>query len=125
MGMDKQQRKLAKRPSVNEKFDSLLKIITGNSLKDENDLWEGLKNIKDARNAFAHEGIAKIGRTVLSIADTHALINKAEMIILKIRDWIPEEHQWPLFNVQLRIEITQQLIAPTNPSPEEGGESTA
>ena len=53
-------------PTNDDQFDRLLKILTGVSLKDENELWEAFKNLKKARNSFVHEGIAKIGEQTLN-----------------------------------------------------------
>lgn len=73
-----------KAPSLEEQFDRLLKILTGKSLKDKNDLWEGFKNLKDARNSFVHKGIALIGKKELDRTGAKKLVLKAR----EIADWI-------------------------------------
>jgi len=103
-----------KEPSVEEQYDSLLNIMTGHSLKDDNELWEVLKNLKRARNSFVHEGVAKLGRNALTAEDTAALIGKADLIISKIREWVPAHCQWPVFEHQFQIEVTQHLFGPTD-----------
>jgi hypothetical protein len=45
-----------KEPSTVEQFDSLLKSVTGRTLKEDNRLWEAFQNLRKARNAFAHDG---------------------------------------------------------------------
>lgn len=101
-------------PSVEEQYDILLKILTGHSLKDDNNLWEGLKNLKKARNSFVHEGIAKLGGTVVSIPETLQLIAKAEAIVAKIREWIPENCQWPVIDHKVQLQFTK-IIAGASP----------
>src|SRR5208337_836393 len=49
---------LTQNPSVEEQYDILLKVLTGYSLKDDEKLWSTFKNLKTARNAFVHEGVA-------------------------------------------------------------------
>lgn len=98
-----------KEPSVEEQFDILLKVLSGHSLKEDNDLWEGLKNLRSARNSFVHEGVAKLGGIPLSIADTLKLIERADSVVAKVREWIPEIHRWPVFLHAMHYEITKQI----------------
>lgn len=107
-----------KEPSVEEQYDILLKTITGHSLKEDNELWEGFKNLKTARNSFVHKGVAKVGRAVLSVHETTTLIGKADAIISKIREWVPEQSRWPELQHQIKFQITKRLTAPTKPPSE-------
>jgi hypothetical protein len=101
---------LRKEPSPVEQYDALLKLLTGHSLKDEPLLWEAFKNLKDARNAFVHEGIAKIGQTPVSTESANKLIASASDIIAKIREWLPNELHWPEFKYDLTVEIQKRLF---------------
>jgi hypothetical protein len=99
-----------KEPALEEQYDVLMKFLTGHSLKDEPLLWEAFKNLKDARNAFVHEGIAKIGQTPVSTETANKLIASASNIIAKIREWLPNELHWPEFKYDLTVEIQKRLF---------------
>jgi hypothetical protein len=108
-----------KQPSVEEQFDLLLKVLTGHSLKENNDLWEGFRHLRKARNSFVHEGVAKmLGGTMATLADAGALVSKAEGIISKVREWIPEQDRWPVFESKFEFQFQKQLI---KPAPDEKG----
>jgi hypothetical protein len=86
-------------PSVEEQYDTLLKIFTGHSLKEDTKLWAGFKNLKTARNTFVHEGVAKISKntqTPLTTQEAHNLLILTNGIPLKIREWLPKDLQWEL-----------------------------
>ena len=51
-------RDYTRQPSVKEKFDNLLFLISGHSLIEDNDLWEGLNDLRCARNSMVHQGKA-------------------------------------------------------------------
>lgn len=99
-----------KEPSVEEQYGTLLKIATGHSLKEENALWEGLMNLRSARNSFVHEGIARIGRKRLSANDVLPLIDHADAIVAKIRDWIPEDCRWPAIEHNINFQMTKVIV---------------
>jgi hypothetical protein len=99
-----------KEPNLEEQYDALMKFLTGHSLKDEPLLWEAFKNLKDARNAFVHEGIAKIGQTPVSTEIANKLIASASNIIAKIREWLPNELHCPEFKYDLTVEIQKRLF---------------
>lgn len=97
-------------PSIEEQFDSLLKMFTGHSLKEEKALWESFVNLKGARNNFVHEGILQIGKVqVVDEAMAKKLINSASAIILKIRDWLPSDLLWPTFRTRIEIQILKRI----------------
>jgi hypothetical protein len=73
-----------KEPSITEKFDTLLKVVARHSLKEEGRLWEGFQNLRNARNSFAHDGVAKIGKQVVGWQDAARLVENAQAIL----DWI-------------------------------------
>ena len=101
-----------KQPSVAEQFDTLLKVMTGRSLKEEVTLWEAFRKLKNARNNFVHRGIARTGSTASELSDLEALalVGQAEGIVAKIREWIPEELRWPMFTSNTKIQFTLPLI---------------
>jgi hypothetical protein len=70
--------------------------LLGHSLKDDNQLWQAFRDLRKARNNFVHEGIAGIKNKQLTENQTIELLQKLEMIFLKIRDWLPEKLQWEL-----------------------------
>lgn len=104
-----------KEPSVEEQYDLLLKVMIGHSLKEDNALWEGLKNLRSARNSFVHEGTAKLGRNNLSANDVLPLIARAEEIVARIREWIPEGCKWPLIEHNIQIRFSKVIVGPSNP----------
>ena len=78
---------LAKQPSEDERLDILLKVLTGKSLKDNSKLWKSYKELKKARNSFAHEGTAALSKTkkaLVTLEDATRLVSEAETVI----DWI-------------------------------------
>jgi hypothetical protein len=96
-------------PSVEEQYDALLKFFTGHSLKEEQKLWESFKNLKSARNSFVHEGIAKIGGSVINTETAQKLIASASEVISKVKQWIPQELHWPEFKHVIQVEIMKRL----------------
>ena len=83
--------------NTQEQYDGLLKIMLGTSLKDDNDLWESFKNIRNARNSFIHEGVAKIGEKELTEDDASRLTKRAHEVVSFIRDRLPEKFHWTEF----------------------------
>ena len=100
-----------KEPSVDEQYSVLLEVLTGHSLKEDNGLWEGLKNIRNARNSFVHEGCARIGRNPVTNEDVAALIQKADLIAAKIREWLPENLRWPVFDHTVKLEVGKIILS--------------
>lgn len=99
-----------KEPSIEEQYDVLLKYLTGQSLKDEHDLWISFKNLKSARNSFVHGGVAKIGGKPITENEGRKLIIAALNITTKIRDWLPQECQWSVFRRSIKVEITKPFM---------------
>ena len=100
-----------KDPSVEEQFDILLKELCGHSLKEEMQLWDAFKNIRTIRNAFAHEGIPRLGGKSVSVAEALAFILKADSIVATVREWLPDECKWPVFKLDAQIRFTAELIS--------------
>jgi hypothetical protein len=102
-----------KEPSVEEQFSSLLGIATGHSLKEDNTLWEAFRHLRTARNSFAHRGVAEVGGKTLSPAAALALIAKADQIVERVREWLPEHERWPIFNVAANVTLTKAILGGT------------
>jgi hypothetical protein len=98
-----------KEPSVEEQYSVLLQVLCGHSLKEDNGLWEAFKNLRRARNSFVHEGLAMVGKQVLQIADATALLDKADQVLTKIRDWLPEVHRWPVYDHAVQVQLGKRI----------------
>jgi len=79
-----------KEPSVSEKFDTLLRVFTGRSLKDEPQLWQAHGLLRRARNTLVHEGVAMIGNVAVDARRARELIIGAEKIIRWVELLLPE-----------------------------------
>lgn len=101
-----------KEPSVLDQYDALLKVFTGRSLRDEADLWEALRNIKDARNSFVHEGKALIGKRGASLADARSLLAKAERIVQWVEALLPVTARRPRLTQTIRIAVRKSGVKP-------------
>lgn len=101
-----------KEPSVLDQYDTLLKVFTGRSLRDETELWEALRNIRDARNSFVHEGKALIGKREVSLADARALLAKAERIVQWVEAFLPETARRPRLTQTISIAVRKQAVRP-------------
>jgi hypothetical protein len=108
-------------PTIEEQYDILLKILTGHSLKEDKKLWSSFQNLKTARNTFVHEGISRNSRKSkkpLKLDEGTKLIESAEKITLKIREWLPNEQQWKIFtenethNVHFEINLSVPIARP-------------
>ena len=92
-------------PSVEEQFDSLLKILSGHSLKESLDLWDSFKNLKTARNNFVHGGVASIGGFAVDEKRARDLVAAASSIVQQIRKWLPAEVRWPAYEYPVHYKI--------------------
>ena len=80
------------RPSVEEQFDSLLKVFTGKSLKtDAALLWVSFKHLKTARNKFVHQGVALIGKTEVTPETAATLVDGARKVVDWVEQLLPTE----------------------------------
>lgn len=80
-----------RQPSVKEKFDELLFLVSGYSLKkEESNLWESLKDLRCARNSMVHQGKAVLKKGKKAVEKeidarlARELLGKAKEII----DWL-------------------------------------
>lgn len=101
-----------KEPSVLDQYDTLLRVFTGRSLREEAELWEALRNIKDARNSFVHEGKALIGKREVSLADARVLLTKAERIVQWVEAFLPESARRPRLTQTISITVRKQAVRP-------------
>jgi hypothetical protein len=91
--------------------------LSGRSLRRKRrSLWEAFKKIKHARNKFVHEGIAKIGNSILTADDAAPLLHRVNEIVSTVREWIPEELRWPSQQVKVEVEATHTLVEPSKPT---------
>lgn len=84
-----------KEPSIAERFDMLLKVLAGKSLKEENRLWEQFQNIRTIRNSFSHEGKLMLGGAEVTAEQTFELIGHAKAIIEWVENLLPQELRRP------------------------------
>jgi len=84
-----------KEPSVEERFDVLLKEFCGTSLKENGHLWIEFKALKTARNEFVHGGAPKIGGRAVSTDRAEQLVASAVAIIDFVRSKLPDDLKWP------------------------------
>jgi len=98
-----------KNPHVEEQFDVLLKELTGHSLKEEQELWKLFMDVKSARNKFVHEGKPKLGKKVVNEDTARVLVDGANRIIAKVREWTPQELQWPEYRHNMKLAISQTV----------------
>ncbi|MFE6484104.1 hypothetical protein ACFVGN_14380 [Streptomyces sp. NPDC057757] len=119
-----------KAPSTIEKFDSLLKAMTRRSLKEELKLWEGFQNLRIARNSFAHDGKAVVGKSKQPVDRQEAsrLISVAREIVDWIDGLLPESERRPKFDTSsMTIQSSFLLVVPdgvgvTTAEPTENGD---
>jgi len=90
--------------TTEEQFDELLNVLLGYSLKEDVKLWEAFKNLKTARNTFVHEGVARLGNSLVTDEEARQLLNRAVEIIRTIWEHIPQELQWKEYKHELKVE---------------------
>jgi hypothetical protein len=101
-------------PSLEEQYDVLLKVLTSHSLKEDRGLWQAFRDVKSARNSFVHEGIARIGKASEPVdpKTVRSLIHSAELVISKIREWLPDDMRWKQQDQKPEIRIWKRLLSP-------------
>jgi hypothetical protein len=110
-----------KEPSTQEQFDSLLRAIGGRTLKEDNALWEAFQNLRKARNAFTHDGVAALGRVPVDQAQATQFLQKASEIIDWVDALLPEPLRRPPYDVQATYEAAALLehVVPEAPAQHE------
>jgi hypothetical protein len=84
-------------------------VPCGRSLKEDNGLWEAFKNLKKARNSFVHEGQAMLGKQALLATEAAGLIDRADQMLAKIRDWLPEHLRWPVYAHSAQVVVGKTI----------------
>lgn len=102
-----------KEPSVEEQFDVLLRTLANKSLKDQNQLWEAFKNLKGARNAFVHDGVAAIGGKEVTKELAYIFVGQAKEIIDWVEPLLPPELRRPKLEHQVEFQMFKTIIPPT------------
>jgi len=83
-----------KDPSVSDQLTVLLRIFTGHSLKDDHpSLWQLHKELRQARNALAHEGIAAVGSKPVNSHQAAEMVRASEQIVAWIESLLPETNR--------------------------------
>lgn len=92
-------------PSVEEQYDTLLKIYCGHSLKEEIKLWNAFKSIKNIRNTFVHTGILKV-----ESSDVGPLVASVTEIIEWISQWLPSELRWGKYRDSVEVSYMKRAF---------------
>ncbi|MGW3630607.1 hypothetical protein ACWD7F_10660 [Streptomyces sp. NPDC005122] len=102
-----------KEPSITEKFDSLLRVLTRHSLKQEGKLWEGFQNLRAARNSFAHNGQAIVGKKPVDWQEASRLVALAREIVDWIDGLLPAAERRPKFDTEsVKMESSFMIMVP-------------
>lgn len=118
---------LLKQPSSKERFDQVLTLLTGKSLrKDQPELWKALNDLRSARNSMLHEGKATIKRkrkrkSVSFEVDgeiAKEMVNKAAHIIAWVESLLPEEHKRKMFTGQINYSLARPATGAEDPKTE-------
>jgi len=99
-----------KNPSVDDKFSFLSDYLIGKSIKDDSDLWSSFKDLQKARNSFAHNGVAIVNNTEVTLEKARKFIIKTNEIINFIKEDLPKEQHWPEFEHNIKVGLTHTLI---------------
>ncbi len=105
-----------KEPSVDDRFDPLLRAFTGKSLKDDARLWAAYKNLRNARNSFSHGGKAVIGKDEVTPIRAGELVKHAGEIVAWCEALLPDGLRRPVPTGRIRLEL-MKLLTP-GPIPE-------
>jgi hypothetical protein len=101
-------------PNVEEQLSTLLKILTGKSLKsDAHTLWQSFIRLKRARNSFVHTGAATIDGVAVTREVASELVLAAESITAQVREWLPEALRWPNPEHKTEVQFLMPLPAGT------------
>lgn len=97
-------------PNLIEQYDELLRILLGISLKENSILWEAFRNVKTARNAFVHQGIAQVGGKTINEDEAKKLVHQTAEIISFIKNKLSEDLRWPEFEHKTRVEVVMPIL---------------
>jgi hypothetical protein len=102
---------------VAEQFDVLIRELGGVSLKDQAELWQAFRNLRSARNSFAHRGIAKLGNDIVDNARATQLLQSAIAIVDWVDGLLPIDHRPPRFAIPIQIGWTKPFVEGARSSP--------
>ncbi len=102
-----------KEPSTAEKYDVLLKSLSGKSLKDEQELWETFQLLRGIRNNFVHDGKTVFGKKEEQVTQemTRELLSKTIKIIEFVENLLPAEKRRPIAKEEHTSEISIMMIS--------------
>jgi hypothetical protein len=108
-----------KQPSAKEKYDQVLFLITGRSLKKEKaDLWETFNKLRAVRNSIVHQGKAVIktrkAETEVSPEMAKELVAGAGLIISWVESILPEEKRRIFFSGDIHYSFNRPATGPEN-----------
>ncbi len=104
-------RQTRKEPSFVERLSVLLESISGKNLKrDEPDLWEGFQNLRTARNSFAHEGVAVLGRREVDLEAATRLVVTAGSIVQWLTQLTGDDGAPPFNPEEMGFHIRRLLV---------------
>jgi hypothetical protein len=99
-------RKRQSKATIEEQFDSLFKVLSGVSLKEDKELWQKFKHLQEARNKFVHTGVVKVSGRALNQGDAGRLVSAAGEIIHFIRERLPDDLKWPEYQYKFDVETS-------------------
>jgi hypothetical protein len=106
----------SKQPSTDDRYDALLKIFTGNSLREKSDLWGSYQALRLARNSFSHRGRPTINGNEVSIAQATELVTTAKVIVDWCESLLPKEAWRPKYAVPHEFFFSKNVgVFPTLP----------
>lgn len=100
-----------KDPSAEDQLDVLLNWLTGKSLKDAPDLWRAYGQLRNARNKFAHEGVAKIEGVVVTLEQARELLDKVFVIFAWVEELLPEDMRRTRWGGELKWTVKERISA--------------
>lgn len=118
---------LQKQPSTKERFDQVLFLLTGKSLRREQpQLWKELDNLRIARNSLVHEGKAvtkKKTRKTTTTTDVtpeiaSVMVDNAARIIAWVESLLPPEHRRLMFTDNIDCSFSRPATGPENATTE-------
>jgi len=100
-----------KEPSVEERFDKLLLIFKGVSLKGQPELWRAFKSLRKARNNFAHKGRVAIAENGPELTSTEvaSLLRDAQSIIDWCEAQLPDDLRLPPQDCQTVTQVQRDF----------------
>lgn len=104
-----------KEPSVSEKYDQVLFLLTGRSLcRDEPPLWHDFSELKKARNSMVHEGRALVGKKEVTPERAKELVESAGRIISWVEALMPEEKRRVRYTGRAEWRLSRLLVGEDN-----------